>query len=165
MGHVMNLFRATSSFQRGCVDSTIFIQDGSLPHIATPVKQLLNLHFGNDGIFSRHLPTAWPPRSPDLNPCNFWLWGYLKDVVYGGPIAILAELKNHITQHIHNITTETLRSAVEHTVLNFQLIGESGGQHIEHFFSKSKPTTVFGLRTIENLFHFCFFYGFWPRDN
>ncbi|GBM73533.1 hypothetical protein AVEN_218511-1 [Araneus ventricosus] len=26
--------------QRGCVDSTIFMQDGAPPHIATPVKQL-----------------------------------------------------------------------------------------------------------------------------
>ncbi|GFX25433.1 uncharacterized protein TNCV_1424171 [Trichonephila clavipes] len=27
---------------------------------------------------SRVFPTAWPPRSPDLNPCDFWLWGYIK---------------------------------------------------------------------------------------
>ncbi|GBM62922.1 hypothetical protein AVEN_22330-1 [Araneus ventricosus] len=104
--------------QRGCVDSTIFMQVGAPPHIATPVKQLLNLHFGNDRIISRHFPTAWPP--PEL-----WLWGYLKDVVYGGPIANLAKLKNRITQLIHNITTETLRSVVEHAVLRFQLIGKN----------------------------------------
>ncbi|GBL88979.1 hypothetical protein AVEN_255144-1 [Araneus ventricosus] len=67
--------------QRGCVDSTIFMQDGAPPHIATPVKQLLNLHFGNDRTISCHFPTAWPPRLPVLNPCDFWLWGYLKDVV------------------------------------------------------------------------------------
>ncbi|GBM14225.1 hypothetical protein AVEN_167309-1 [Araneus ventricosus] len=86
------------------------MQNGAPPHIATPVKQLLNLHFGNGRIISRHFPTAWPPRSPDLNTCDFWLSGYLKDVVYGDPIANLAELRNRITQHIHNITTETLRS-------------------------------------------------------
>ncbi|GBO00911.1 hypothetical protein AVEN_86610-1 [Araneus ventricosus] len=120
--------------QRGCVD-------GAPPHIATPVKQLLNLHFENDRIISRHFPTAWPPRSPDLNPCDFWLWGYLEDVVYGGPIANLAELKNRIKQDIHNITTETLRSVVEHAVLRFQLIGENGGQHTEHFKRESKPTS------------------------
>ncbi|GBL88998.1 hypothetical protein AVEN_255159-1 [Araneus ventricosus] len=34
--------------QRGSVDRTIFMQDGAPPHIATPKKQLLNLHFGND---------------------------------------------------------------------------------------------------------------------
>ncbi|GBO16540.1 hypothetical protein AVEN_150120-1 [Araneus ventricosus] len=48
--------------QRGCVDSTIFMQDGAPPHIATLVKQLSNLHFGNDRIISRHFSTAWPRR-------------------------------------------------------------------------------------------------------
>ncbi|GBM96917.1 hypothetical protein AVEN_105156-1 [Araneus ventricosus] len=100
-----------------------------------------NLHFGNDRIISRHFPTTWPPRSPHLNPCDFWLRGYLKDVVYGGPILNLAELKNRITQHIYNITTETLQSVLLHAVLRFQLIGENGGQHIEHFLNKSKPTS------------------------
>ncbi|GBM51964.1 hypothetical protein AVEN_194259-1 [Araneus ventricosus] len=127
--------------QRGCVDSTIFMQDGAPPHIATPVKQLLNLHFGNDRIISRYFPTAWQPRSPDLNPWDLCLWGYLKDEEYGGPIANLAEFKNRITQHIHNINTEALRSVVEHAALRFQPIGENCGQHFEHFLSKSKPTS------------------------
>ncbi|GBN41243.1 hypothetical protein AVEN_52362-1 [Araneus ventricosus] len=144
MWHVMNLF--CSSFQH-CNSTDVWIVQLLCKMallrtlIATPVKQLLNLHFGNDRIISRHFPTDWPPRSPDLNPCNFWLWGYLKDVVYGGLIANLAELKNRIKQHIHNITTETFRSVVEHDVLRFQLIGENGGQHIEHFLSKSKTTS------------------------
>ncbi|GBN75512.1 hypothetical protein AVEN_168917-1 [Araneus ventricosus] len=46
--------------KRECVDSPIFMQDGAPPHIATPVKQLLNLYFGNDRIISPHFPTAWP---------------------------------------------------------------------------------------------------------
>ncbi|EFN65149.1 hypothetical protein EAG_00038, partial [Camponotus floridanus] len=24
----------------------------------------------------------WPPRSPDLSPLDFFLWGYLKSKVY-----------------------------------------------------------------------------------
>ncbi|GBM40272.1 hypothetical protein AVEN_248293-1 [Araneus ventricosus] len=51
--------------QRGCADSTIFMQDDAPPYIATLVKQLMNLHFGNDRIISRHFPIAWPPLSPD----------------------------------------------------------------------------------------------------
>ncbi|GBN48480.1 hypothetical protein AVEN_210077-1 [Araneus ventricosus] len=47
--------------QHGCVNSTIFMQDGAPLHIATPVKQLSNLHFGNDRIISHHFPTAWEP--------------------------------------------------------------------------------------------------------
>ncbi|GBM10536.1 hypothetical protein AVEN_109329-1 [Araneus ventricosus] len=54
--------------------STIYMQDGAPLHIATPVKQLLNLHFGNDRVISHHFSTAWPPRLADLNPCDFWLW-------------------------------------------------------------------------------------------
>ncbi|GBM68126.1 hypothetical protein AVEN_176295-1 [Araneus ventricosus] len=45
--------------QRECVDSTIFMEDGAPPHIETPVKQMVNLHSGNDIIISRHFPTAW----------------------------------------------------------------------------------------------------------
>ncbi|GFU87170.1 uncharacterized protein TNCV_1113801 [Trichonephila clavipes] len=55
--------------QRGFVDGIIFKQDGALSHIANPVKQLLTEHFGNAEFISCQFPTAWLPRSPDLNPC------------------------------------------------------------------------------------------------
>jgi hypothetical protein len=25
---------------------------------------------------------TWPPRSTDFNPCNFFLWGFMKEQVY-----------------------------------------------------------------------------------
>ena len=35
-----------------------------------------------------------PPRSPDENPCDFFLWGYVKDQVYVRPLpASIPELK------------------------------------------------------------------------
>ena len=35
----------------------------------------------------RHLrgPIAWPPRSPDLTPLDFCMWGHLKSSVYETP--------------------------------------------------------------------------------
>ncbi|GBN40165.1 hypothetical protein AVEN_135522-1 [Araneus ventricosus] len=175
MGYVMTLLRnqfIPALQQCGCVESTIFIQDGTPPHIAIPVKQLLNLHFGNDRTISRHFPTAWPPQSPDLNPYDSCLWGYLKDIVYGSPTANLAELKNRITEHIHNITTETLRSVVEHAILCFELMRENGGQHIRHFLASRKRlpflmvssvfsfSTVLSQGTVKNRFHFLLFSWF-----
>ena len=124
--------------QHACVDRIIFMQDGAPPHIAKPVKQLLKTHFGDDRIISRHFPRGWPPRSPDLNPCDFWLWGYLKNHVFSGPVANLAELKARVTQHVHNVTPETLRSVVEHAVYRLKLVEENGGQHIEHVLRKSR---------------------------
>ena len=106
------------------------MRDGAPPHIANPLKQLLKRHFGNAGMISRHFPTAWLSRSSDLNPWVFWLWGYPKDV-FSAPVAHLIELKGRIAQHIPNVTPETLRSVVEYAVSRFQLLVESGGQHIE----------------------------------
>ncbi|GFW65389.1 hypothetical protein TNCV_396551 [Trichonephila clavipes] len=41
----------------------------------------------------RHFPDEWPSRSSDLNPCDFWLWGFLRDRVYRGRIRTLSDLK------------------------------------------------------------------------
>ncbi|PNF41627.1 hypothetical protein B7P43_G07619, partial [Cryptotermes secundus] len=34
---------------------------------------------------------TWPPRSPDLTPCDFFLWGYIKDRVYVPQVEALRE--------------------------------------------------------------------------
>ncbi|GBM43034.1 hypothetical protein AVEN_127171-1 [Araneus ventricosus] len=52
------------------------------PHIDCHVKKLLRQHFTDAQVMSRHFPTAWPPHSPDIIPCVFWLWGFLKDSIY-----------------------------------------------------------------------------------
>ena len=46
-------------------------------------------------------------RTPNLNLCDFWLLGYLKGIVFNGPIVSLAELKTRIVQKIHNVTRDT----------------------------------------------------------
>ncbi|GBL93848.1 hypothetical protein AVEN_153614-1 [Araneus ventricosus] len=69
--------------EREYLETTVF-KDGASPHIAGPVQALLRAHSGDVRVISRSFLTAWPPRSPDLNPCDFWLWGFLKDRVYGG---------------------------------------------------------------------------------
>jgi len=38
----------------------------------------------------------FPPRSPDLTPLDFYLWGTLKDVVYLRKLATLAVLWEEI---------------------------------------------------------------------
>ncbi len=55
-----------------------FQQDGATPHKANIVQSWLGSKFGKKFLDKE----KWPPRSPDLNPCDFFLWGYLKDRVY-----------------------------------------------------------------------------------
>ena len=51
-----------------------------------------------------------PPRSPDATPCDFFLWGYVKDQVYVPPLpASILELKVQIRTAIETITANMLQ--------------------------------------------------------
>ncbi|UYV60168.1 LONRF2 [Cordylochernes scorpioides] len=59
-----------------------FMQEGGPPPISRGAKQLLKDTLGEDRVISRHFIHQWPSRSPDLTPCDFGLWGYIKSRVY-----------------------------------------------------------------------------------
>ncbi|GBL95531.1 hypothetical protein AVEN_54132-1 [Araneus ventricosus] len=115
--------------QRGCLQDIIFMQDGAPPHVDRRVKQLLRQHFTDARVISHHFPTAWPPRSPDITPCDFCLWGFLKDNIYRKRPASLPELKNSIRRHVLDIPVDSLHSAVENMVLRLEHIVEHEGAY------------------------------------
>jgi len=74
---------------------------------------------------------TWPAWSPDLNPRDYFLWGYLKERVYKPMPKTIDDLKVNIERGIRNIKPGVLKS----TFLNFRkrlnLIIETKGVHIE----------------------------------
>ena len=56
-------------------------------------------------MIALHTQREWPPRSPDLTPCDF-LWGYLKDKVFVSPPQSLEELHNRIEQEFSELRTK-----------------------------------------------------------
>ena len=51
-----------------------------------------------------------PPRPPDASPCDFFLWGYVKDQVYVPPLpASIPEVKIRIRTAIETITADMLQ--------------------------------------------------------
>ena len=51
---------------------------------------------------------SWPPRSPDMTPCDFFLWGYIKERVCVPPLpADLDELTNRITAAVKSVAEDT----------------------------------------------------------
>ena len=58
-----------------------FQQDGATSHTARESMNVLRRLFPNH-LISRFGDIAWPPRSPDLSTCDFFLWGNLKPLVY-----------------------------------------------------------------------------------
>ncbi|GBM32247.1 hypothetical protein AVEN_191190-1 [Araneus ventricosus] len=43
------------------------------PHVTLCVKDVLNNHFTEESAVSPHFCDLWPPRSPGLNLCDFWI--------------------------------------------------------------------------------------------
>ena len=63
----------------------IFMQDGSPTHWSTNVSKWLNENLpgrwiGRGG--QQDCNISWTPRSPDITPLNYFLWGYIKSKVY-----------------------------------------------------------------------------------
>lgn len=69
--------------------------DGCPAHYAVSVRAFLNNTYPDRWI-GRLGPILWPPRSPDLNPLDFFYWGCLKEEVYRKPIRSLEELRRRV---------------------------------------------------------------------
>jgi hypothetical protein len=55
--------------------------DGAPPDYSREVTTYLNRKFRGRWI-GRGGPVTWPPRSPDLPPLDFFVWGFFKSIVY-----------------------------------------------------------------------------------
>ena len=65
----------------GVIRRVWFLQDGAGPHRSRQVHDRLQELFPGRVIGLGHR-VEWPPRSPDLTPLDYFLWGYLKSKVY-----------------------------------------------------------------------------------
>jgi hypothetical protein len=110
----------------------LFQQDGAPAHYSKEVREYLNLTFPERWI-ERRGPIDWAPRSPDLTPCDFFLWGYLKQKVFSEPLKDLEDLRNRITYYVNLIDENTLNRVFSNIEKRLILVQETGGAHIEQF--------------------------------
>ena len=64
-------------------------------------------------LISRFGDVPWPPRSPDLSKCDFFLWRYLKSRVYTHKPRTLNDLKEAIRQEIRPIDRQLLARVMD----------------------------------------------------
>lgn len=72
--------------------------------------------------------------SPDLNPCDFWLWDYMKLHIYLNRLTSVGMLNNNFQRHFLIITTYMLYSDVHNFVPRLQILLRDDGQHVENLF-------------------------------
>ena len=65
-------------------------------------------NFSENRIISRSSDVNWPPRSCDLTPLDYFLWGVVKDKCYANHPETIEALEHEIEVAIHGIEAETI---------------------------------------------------------
>ena len=113
------------------IPSIWFQQDGATAHTAKDSMNVLSEKFPKR-LISRFGGVSWPPRSPDLSSCDFFLWGYLKSKVYIGKPRTISELKNAIRREIASISIEKLKNVMINFKHRLQECVAEQGRHLSN---------------------------------
>ncbi|KAJ4426971.1 hypothetical protein ANN_26770 [Periplaneta americana] len=110
-----------------------FLHDGAPAHFSRTARRYLDRRFPDRWI-DRCGPIAWPPRSPYLNPLDFYLWGHLKSLVYSSPVPDLESLRNRIVACSEDIRNtpgvwDRVRRSMRHRC---EVCIQAGDGHFEH---------------------------------
>lgn len=110
-----------------------FMHDGAPAHYVRNVRELLNERFNGKWI-GRGGPISWPARSPDLNPLDFCLWGWIKCLVYPTEINSEEELRQRIENAFEHVKQQVHANPGISLSLNRRIHTciEMNGNHFEH---------------------------------
>jgi Helix-turn-helix domain (DUF4817) len=108
-----------------------FQQDGATAHTATATLDWLKSKFGQN-IISRSTAHPWASHSPDLNPPDFFLWGYVKDRVYVNKPRTIAQLKDAVSDVVRGISPDVCRNVVDNFTVRVRECSARNGAHVEH---------------------------------
>ncbi|GFW17953.1 hypothetical protein TNCV_2231341 [Trichonephila clavipes] len=135
-----------------------FQQDGATCHTARATIDLLKDTFG-DRLISRFGPVNWPPRSCDLTPLDYFLWVYVKSLVYADKPQTLDPLEDNIRHVIADIRPQMLEKIIENSTSRLDSIRASRGSHMpEIIFKICEPFSMiaggynFAFRGIRDTF-------------
>ncbi|GFS85557.1 transposable element Tc3 transposase [Trichonephila clavipes] len=103
-----------------------FQQDGATCHAARATIDLLKDTFG-DHLISRFGPVNWPPRSCDLTPLDYFLWGYVKSLVYVDKPQTIDHLEDNIRRVIADIRPQMLEKVTENWTSRLDYLRASRG--------------------------------------
>ena len=105
-------------------------------HCSKKAIECLTEKFDEDRLISRNSCFAWPPYSTDLNPCDYYLWGYLKSKVYCDSYPVTTEqLKKNIVRECRRIKKETVQAVINNFNSRIQFILTKKGSWFEQILN------------------------------
>ena len=97
---------------------------------ALAVCQFLNETFPDRWI-ERDGPIPWPPRSPDITPLNFFLWGYVKDIVCRTKMRDINDLQHRIIEAIDAVAVDMLARTWQEIEYRLDIVRATDGADVE----------------------------------
>ncbi|GFW41552.1 hypothetical protein TNCV_4034691 [Trichonephila clavipes] len=80
-----------------------------------------------DRLISRFGPVNWPPKSCDLTPLDYFLWGYVKSLFYADKPQTLDHLEDNIRRVIADIRPQMLEKVIENWTSRLDYIRANRG--------------------------------------
>jgi hypothetical protein len=74
---------------------------------------------------------VWPPHSPDINPCNIFLWGFMSDKHYSRKPGSLMELTATIIQLCCTISEDLCSKVVTNVQVRLEEVMRQNRRHAE----------------------------------
>ncbi|GBO05084.1 hypothetical protein AVEN_140368-1, partial [Araneus ventricosus] len=108
-----------------------FQYDGAPPHKVSSVQQYIRDNFQQQ-VIGYGGCVEWPPRSPDLNPLDFFQWEYIKQRVYATPPPTLKELRNRIMDACDSVSPDMLYNVQREVQYRIQMYIVAEEHHFEH---------------------------------
>lgn len=110
----------------------ILQQDGAPPHYSRLVREFLDRNYPDRWIGRGSGFRVWPARSPDLTSPDFYLWGFLKNMVYQQAPTTRENLIERIRNACINIPRNVLISTTHDFRERIRLCIQQRGGHFEH---------------------------------
>lgn len=110
----------------------IFQHDGAPAHFSREVRNILDARFPERWM-GRNGPITWPPRSPDLNVLDYFVWGHVKNLVEHRRDSTENEVREAIVAAFDTITPEMIHRATRNIIRRAEICVREKGRHFEQF--------------------------------
>ena len=119
----------------------VWVQDGAPAHRSELSARYLKGIFGRYRVISKsnhpavQFSSEWPAYSPDLTPCDYWLFSYIKRLVFYGErpsnIEELIEKLIYVHVHVNEENKDMIRRAFGDFPKRLQRCIDHHGSHFE----------------------------------
>ena len=114
-----------------------FMQDGASSHTTNDNMRFLHSKF-HDRIISNKNEVIWPPKSPDMNPLDFFLWGHTMSHIFRCQPRTLTDMKDMVDDFCRSLDADLIKKVCRSVHSRAKLCLEQEGGHFEHIKNVAK---------------------------